>query len=190
MASSFWGIGSFANGDQAGGWRSSRPYPKRRPRHSHEDCRRSSLVTMILPRSIRGRLNRQLRGSAAFYKYTNFTATTLRHVDHVVFWKTALWLARKYRNRIKPLMRSWYRAPVAGQAKTRFVHGVVNEARVGSIAPIGIQSKEAVPMEKPGSKSLHLQGGAQEDHHLAISLMSQRPRARLERRAVCAERCP
>src|ERR1039458_3824560 len=24
-------------------------------------------------------------------------------------------------------------------------------------------------MEKPGSKSLHLQGGAQEDHHLAIS---------------------
>src|SRR5262249_33089200 len=36
-------------------------------------------------------------------------------------------------------------------------------------APIGIQSKGAVPMEKSGSKSLHLQGGAQEDHHLAIS---------------------
>jgi hypothetical protein len=70
------------------------------------------------------RLNRQLRGWAAFYKYTDFTATTFRHIDHVVFWKMAHWLARKYRSRIKPLMRSWYRAPVAGQAKTWFVHGV------------------------------------------------------------------
>ncbi|WFU45251.1 group II intron maturase-specific domain-containing protein [Bradyrhizobium sp. CB82] len=70
------------------------------------------------------RLNRQLRGRAAFYKYTDFTATTFRHVDHVVFWKMAHWLARKCRSRIKPLMRSWYRAPVAGQAKTWFVHGV------------------------------------------------------------------
>jgi group II intron reverse transcriptase/maturase len=78
------------------------------------------------------RLNRQLRGWAAFYKYTDFTATTFRHVDHIVFWKMAHWLARKYRSRIKPLMRSWYRAPVAGQAKTWFVHGVSERGhRVG-----------------------------------------------------------
>ena len=78
------------------------------------------------------RLNRQLRGWAAFYKYTDFTATTFRHVDHVVFWKMAHWLARKYRRRIKPLMRSWYRAPAAGQAKTWFVHGVSERGhRVG-----------------------------------------------------------
>jgi len=78
------------------------------------------------------RLNRQLRGWAAFYKYTDFTATTFRHIDHVVFWKMAHWLARKYRRRIKPLMRSWYRAPVAGQAKTWFVHGVSERGhRVG-----------------------------------------------------------
>ena len=78
------------------------------------------------------RLNRQLRGWAAFYKYTDFTATTFRHVDHVVFWKMAHWLARKYRSRIKPLMRSWYRAPVVGQAKTWFVHGVSERGhRVG-----------------------------------------------------------
>jgi hypothetical protein len=38
------------------------------------------------------RLNRQLRGWAAFYKYTDFTATTFRHIDHVVFWKMAHWL--------------------------------------------------------------------------------------------------
>jgi hypothetical protein len=70
------------------------------------------------------RLKRQLRGWVAFYKYTDFTATIFWHIDHVVFWKMAHWLARKYRSRIKPLMRSWYRAPVAGQAKTWFVHGV------------------------------------------------------------------
>ena len=35
------------------------------------------------------RLNRQLRGWAAFYKYTDFTATTFRHIDYVVFCKMA-----------------------------------------------------------------------------------------------------
>jgi hypothetical protein len=53
-------------------------------------------------------LNRQLTGWAAFYKFTDFTARTFRHIDHVVFWKLAHWLARKYRSHIKPLMRKWY----------------------------------------------------------------------------------
>ena len=42
---------------------------------------------------------------------------------HVEFWKLAHWLARKYRSRIKPLMRNWYRAPEAGKAKTWLVYG-------------------------------------------------------------------
>ena len=63
------------------------------------------------------RLNRQLAGWAAFYKFTDFTARTFRRIDHApVFWKLAHWLARKYRSRIKPLMRNWYRAPEAGKA--------------------------------------------------------------------------
>jgi group II intron reverse transcriptase/maturase len=68
------------------------------------------------------RLNRQLAGWAAFYKFTDFTARTFRRIDHVVFWKLAHWLARKYRSRIKPLMRSWYRVPEAGKAKTWLVY--------------------------------------------------------------------
>ncbi|MGY3600433.1 hypothetical protein ACVIGB_008482 [Bradyrhizobium sp. USDA 4341] len=44
-------------------------------------------------------------------------------------------------------------------------------------------------MEKPGSKSLHLQGGALRPSPRDIR-MSQWPWARPERRAVCAERCP
>ena len=75
------------------------------------------------------RLNRQLRGWAAFYKYTDFTATTFQHIDHVVFWKMAHWVARKYRSRIKPLMRNWYRVPADGQAKTWLVYGVSERGR-------------------------------------------------------------
>jgi hypothetical protein len=70
-----------------------------------------------------GRLNRQLAGWAAFYKFTDFTARTFRRIDHVVFWKLAHWMAQKYRSRIKPLMRNWYRAPEAGKAKTWLVYG-------------------------------------------------------------------
>lgn len=69
------------------------------------------------------RLNRQLAGWAAFYRFTDFTARIFRRIDHVVFWKLAHWLARKYRSRIKPLMRRWYRAPEAGKAKTWLVYG-------------------------------------------------------------------
>lgn len=68
-------------------------------------------------------LNRQLAGWAAFYKFTDFTARTFRRIDTVVFWKLAHWLARKYRSRIKPLMRKWYRAPEGGQTKTWLVYG-------------------------------------------------------------------
>jgi RNA-directed DNA polymerase len=70
-----------------------------------------------------GRLNRQLVGWAAFYKFTDFTARTFRLIDTVVFWKMAHWLARKYRSRIKPLMQKWYRAPKTGKAKTWLVYG-------------------------------------------------------------------
>ena len=69
-----------------------------------------------------GQLNRQLAGWAAFYKFTHFTARTFQHIDTVVFWKMAHWLARKYRSRIKPLMQKWCRAPEAGKAKTWLVY--------------------------------------------------------------------
>ncbi|WP_268876358.1 group II intron maturase-specific domain-containing protein [Brucella thiophenivorans] len=68
-------------------------------------------------------LNRQLVGWAAFYKFTDFTAYVFRRIDHVVFWKMAHWLGHKYRSRIKPLMRKWYRVPETGKAKTWLVFG-------------------------------------------------------------------
>ena len=74
-------------------------------------------------------LNRQLAGWAAFYKFTDFTARTFRRIDTVVFWKLAHWLARKYRSRIKPLMRKWYRVPEIGQSKTWLIYGRSNQGK-------------------------------------------------------------
>jgi group II intron reverse transcriptase/maturase len=68
-------------------------------------------------------LNCQLAGWAAFYKFTDFTARIFQRIDTVVFWKLAKWMARKYRTRIKSLMRKWFRAPKTGKAKTWLVYG-------------------------------------------------------------------
>ena len=78
------------------------------------------------------RLNRQLAGWAAFYKFTDHTAHTFQRIDRVVFWKLAHWLAHKHRSRIKPLMRKWCRAPKTGKAKTWVVYGISEQGnRVG-----------------------------------------------------------
>ena len=69
-------------------------------------------------------LNRQLAGWAAFYKFTDNTAHIFKRIDHVVFWKLAHWLARKYRRRIKQLMRKWFLAPQNTLTKTWVVFGV------------------------------------------------------------------
>lgn len=41
-------------------------------------------------------LNRKLKGWAMFYKFIDFKAKVFSYIDHVVFWKLAHWLARKY----------------------------------------------------------------------------------------------
>jgi hypothetical protein len=64
------------------------------------------------------RLNRQLAGWAAFYKFTDYTAKIFQRIDRVLFWTLAHWLGRKYRSRIKPLLRKWCRSPAEGKAKT------------------------------------------------------------------------
>ncbi|MCT2401956.1 MULTISPECIES: group II intron maturase-specific domain-containing protein [Novosphingobium] len=72
-------------------------------------------------------LNRQLASWAAFYKFTDFTARTFRRIDTVAFWKMAHWLAQKFRSRIKPLMRKWYRVPEIGHSKTWLIYSRSNQ---------------------------------------------------------------
>src|ERR1019366_6836261 len=116
------------------------------------------------------RLNRQLRGWAAFYKYTDFTATTFQHIDHVVFWKMAHWLARKYRSRIKPLMRNWYRVPADGQAKTWLVYEVSERGRrVGKALHRLVSSPKAQFRWRNPEANPYIFRDDQKDHHLTIS---------------------
>lgn len=78
------------------------------------------------------RLNRQLAGWAAFYKFTYFTARVFQRIDRVIFRKLAHWFARKYRCSVKSLMRKWCRAPDKNKAKTWVLFGISdNGNRIG-----------------------------------------------------------
>jgi RNA-directed DNA polymerase len=79
-------------------------------------------------------LNRQLAGWAAFYQYTDYTATVFRKVDHSVFWKLGYWLARKYRRSFRSLMRDHVRSPGAGRAKTWVLRGQNSRGFYGELA--------------------------------------------------------
>ena len=68
-------------------------------------------------------INRKLAGWAAFYCYTDYTASMYKKLDRIVFWKLAHWLARKYRTSIKKLLSQWCRRPSMGQAKTWVLFG-------------------------------------------------------------------
>ena len=79
-------------------------------------------------------LNRQLAGWAAFYQYTDYTATVFRKVDRTVFWKLGYWLARKYRRSFRSLMRDHVRSPGAGRAKTWVLKGQNSRGFYGELA--------------------------------------------------------
>jgi group II intron reverse transcriptase/maturase len=75
-------------------------------------------------------LNQKLKGWAQFYRHTDFTARVYRKIDHVVFWKLAHWLARKYRCRIKSLMMKWCKRPEPGRAKTWVLFGKTDQGYI------------------------------------------------------------
>lgn len=79
-------------------------------------------------------LNRQIAGWAAFYQYTDYTATMFRKLDRTVFWKFGYWLARKYRRGFRSLMRDHVRAPEPGQAKTWLLQGQNSRGWYGAVA--------------------------------------------------------
>ena len=79
-------------------------------------------------------LNRQLAGWANFYQYTDYSAHVYRHLDRVVFWKLAHWLARKYRVSIKSLMRHHVRRPAEGLAKTWKLFGISGNGNLCGVA--------------------------------------------------------
>ena len=79
-------------------------------------------------------LNRQIAGWAAFYQYTDFTATMFRKLDRTVVRKFGYWLARKYRRGFRSLMRDYIRAPEPGQATTWVLQGQNSRGWYGAVA--------------------------------------------------------
>jgi hypothetical protein len=134
-------------------------------------------------------LNRQLAGWAAFYRFTDFTARTFRRIDTVVFWKMAHWLAQKYRSRIKPLMRKWYRMPETGQSKTWLVYG--RSIRAMPSARRCADWSQARRCSSGGGirSEIPTSSGRSETPSPPAIMMSPWPWAKAEWRAVCAERC-
>jgi RNA-directed DNA polymerase len=125
------------------------------------------------------RLNRQLAGWATFYKFTDHTAMTFQRIDTVVFWKLAYWLARKYRRRIRPLMRQWYKAPADKPAKTWIVYGVTEEGnRVGKALRRLVGSQKAQfrwrnPETNPYIKRCEIRNTITSRYHDVAMAMSQ-----------------
>ncbi len=81
------------------------------------------------------KLNRKINGWANFYQFTDYTAKIYSHIDRVVFWKLAHWLARKYRSRIKPLMKKWCKHPAPGKAKTWVLFGISSQGNLCRAVP-------------------------------------------------------
>lgn len=86
------------------------------------------------PLDLLEQLNQQLQGWAAFYQYTDYTATIYSRLDRLVFWKMGHWLARKYHRRFPRLLRDYVRAPRAGQAKTWVLTGRHDRGYHGTVA--------------------------------------------------------
>ena len=79
-------------------------------------------------------VNRRVAGWAAFYRFTDYTATMYSKLDRILFWKLAYWLARKYRCSIRALMRRWIRRPADGTASTWVLWGRSGRGHVCGIA--------------------------------------------------------
>jgi RNA-directed DNA polymerase len=79
-------------------------------------------------------LNRQIAGWAAFYQYTDYTATVFVKLDRTLFWKFGYWLAQKYRRGFPALMRDHVQRPEAGQAKTWVLQGQNSRGWYGAVA--------------------------------------------------------
>lgn len=75
-------------------------------------------------------LNQKLKGWAQFYRHTDFTAKVYSKIDHIVFWKLARWLARKYRCNIRSLLMKWFKQPEPRKAKTWVLFGKTDQGNL------------------------------------------------------------
>ena len=90
-------------------------------------------------------LNQKLQGWAQFYRHTDFTAKVYCKIDRIVFWKLARWLARKYRCRIKSLLKKWCKRPGPRQAKTWVLFGKTDQGNLYGASLFRLVSSPKLP---------------------------------------------
>ncbi len=76
----------------------------------------------MAPEDMIDNLNSQIIGWVNFYKFADYTGKVFGNINTVIFWKLARWLAQRYRSRIKPLLRKWFRRPWDQNAKTWIIN--------------------------------------------------------------------
>jgi len=102
------------------------------------------------------RLNRKIMGWTQFYRHTMYTAMVYQKLDTVLFWKVSHWLARKYKSRIKKLMRKWYQRSKRRGVKTWVVHDTVNGETVSAALAKCIGSKKCRFMWKKSRENPYI----------------------------------
>lgn len=75
------------------------------------------------------KINAKLMGWGRFYQYVDNRAVVFHKIDSVVFWKTAKWLARKYRCSVRSMLIQSFRAPDPGVTKTWVRYDTVSDRR-------------------------------------------------------------
>lgn len=93
------------------------------------------------------KINQKLSGWSQFYRHTDFTAMTYGRIDRVVFWKLALWLASKYKCRIKALLKKWCKRPEPKKAKTWVLFGRTNQGHLCGISLFRLVSSQKMPFK-------------------------------------------
>ncbi len=91
------------------------------------------------------KLNQKLTGWAQFYRHTDFTAKVYSKIDHIVFWKLASWLARKYRCRIRSLLMKWYKQPEPNMAKTWVLFGKTDQGHLHGASLVRLVGSPKLP---------------------------------------------
>ena len=68
-------------------------------------------------------INRKIRGWTQFYRHAIYTGVVYQHIDTVIFWKLAHWLARRHKGSIRQAVRKWYMpSMLRGGVRTWVVH--------------------------------------------------------------------
>jgi group II intron reverse transcriptase/maturase len=79
-------------------------------------------------------INRRIRGWTEFYRHAIYTGVIYQHIDTVIFWKLAHWLARRHKGSIRQAMRKWYvQSTLRGGTRTWVVHQQIEGMTVSAV---------------------------------------------------------